>query len=372
MTISSKTYFQNIDALRFIAFVLVFTSHVLFSNATALQPLVLNINKWLAPYSYIGICFFFTLSAFLITWILLTEIKNHQKIKLHHFYIRRSLRIWPLYFLIIFIAYLVLPTLNITSSELPNIIWLLSFTFNYYLQLSDAHFLFFLAFLWTIAIEEQFYFVWGLVMRFFHKSLPLATLLLFFIYLIFIALRENNIVHSMYYNTLNYLPNFALGAFLAHTCFYKTSPFSLLEKMPRVFWGCVYLSLLILLLFFQKVQVTVLEHAARQVVFAFFFCLVLFDQCFNDHALFKLGKQKQLNYLGKISYGLYCWHGIAITAVKKLSQTINPNETRWDAMLIYPLLSFVITVLLAVISYTLFERKFLKLKDYFSTAIQPT
>ena len=131
-----KTYFENLDALRFLAFMFVFSSHLFFSNNTFLTNELSSFRQYLSPYAYVGIGFFFTLSSFLITWILLSEIATNNSFNLKNFYARRSLRIWPLYFLIVTIGYLFIPLfctlLKIPFPHLPGIWWFLTYTSNFY------------------------------------------------------------------------------------------------------------------------------------------------------------------------------------------------------------------------------------------------
>jgi len=351
----------------------VFISHLFFSNNIFLANVFAPFRQHLSPYAFIGISFFFTLSGFLITWILLSEITINRSFSLKNFYIRRSLRIWPLYFLIVAIGYILIPLLSylfrMPSPHLPNIWWFLTFTSNFYFGSFNSNTLFLLVFLWSIAAEEQFYLAWGALMYFFHKKIVAIVIALLLIYLALIILTANNIIHSVYFNTINYFPNFALGAVLAHSCIEKNGVFHFLKNLSKNFWRIFYLIFLLSLLFFQEPQISLFMHTIRHLLFTLFFCLLLFDQCFTDTPLFKLGANKWLNYLGKISYGLYCWHGVVITFVKKVSEMSGYNENYIDVLILFPLLTLFLTIIISIISYEFFESKFLKLKDYFSAPI---
>ena len=89
-----REYFQSFDALRFISFFLVFLLHTPVDE-----------NSFMSFFSKsggTGVSFFFVLSGFLITYILIIEKKNFNKISLKNFFVRRILRIWPLFYLMIF------------------------------------------------------------------------------------------------------------------------------------------------------------------------------------------------------------------------------------------------------------------------------
>jgi len=351
----------------------VFISHLFFSNNISLTNPLAPFRQYLFSYAFIGISFFFTLSGFLITWILLSEITINTNFNLKNFYIRRSLRIWPLYFLIVAIGYILIPLLSdlfrLPSPHLPNIWWFLTFTSNFYFGSFNSNMLFLLVFLWSIAIEEQFYLAWGALMYFFYKKIIVIATVLLLIYLALIILTANDIIHSVYFNTINYFPNFALGAVLAYSCTKKNNLFYLLKNLPENFWKIFYLVFLLTLLFFQEPKVSFFIHTIRHLLFTVFFCLLLFDQCFTERPLFKLGKNKWFNYLGKISYGLYCWHGVVITFVKKTVEIAHYNENYIDVLILFPLLTLFITIIISIISYEFFESRFLKLKDYFSAPI---
>jgi len=370
--IKNKIYFKNIDVLRFSAFFLICVNHLFFSNNEIISSSLSLFHKYLFPYGYVGLGFFFTLSSFINTWVILKEYGSSNKFNLKNFYARRILRIWPLYFGIVAIAYIVLPfisgVLNTTPPNLPSVWWFLTFTFDYYLGYINQNTVFFLAFLWSIAIEEQFYFVWGVFMRFFHKNIPAIAFTLMVVYILCLVLNAFHVIRLVYFNPINYFPNFAFGAFLAHSCFNKNKLFNILKNSPPYFLKIFYALLIITFLFLQKQEVTNFVHAVRHVVFTVFFCLLLFDQCFNTAPLFSMGKYNVLNYLGKISFGLYCWHGVVITIVKKFAELVHYNETYWDVLVLYPLLTLFLTIIISIISYELIEVKFLKLKERFSSS----
>ena len=368
----SKTYFKNLDALRLFAFLLVFVSHVFVANNREFDALLKYVHHALSAYAYIGISFFFTLSAFLITRIILLEITFHQQFNLKHFFVRRSLRIWPLYFLIILMAYAltkVLEKQGLAIAPLPEWYWFATFTINYYVGYINEHILFFLVFLWTIAVEEQFYLFWGTCMYFFQQRILQLIMMLLLIYLIYSGLYIAGIVHAIYFNPLHYLVNFASGIFLAYAHLNGHRLFQRLGLLPQWFWRLFYILFFFGMFYFRENNIPAWAYILRQAIFAACFLLILFDQCFNPHRLFNAGKNKLVNYFGKISYGLYCWHGVAITAMLKLSYTLQHKETTFTIFIVFPLCCLLFTVALSVISYELFESRFLKLKRYFSASI---
>ena len=111
-----KVYFNNLDALRFLAFLSVFVSHVaLFLGYESNNHSFNFIKKVFLVHGDLGVNFFFVLSGFLITFLLLTEKDNSKNISLPHFYLRRILRIWPLYFLTLFLGFFVIYPIALKS-----------------------------------------------------------------------------------------------------------------------------------------------------------------------------------------------------------------------------------------------------------------
>ena len=125
-----KIYFPNLNGLRFIAALLVIIHHLeQLLSAFGLK------NYWDNPViesiGGLGVELFFVLSGFLISYLLFTEEQRTSTISIKNFYIRRVLRIWPLYYLIGFLAFFLLP--NISMFDIP--VWGDQLSANYDLSL---------------------------------------------------------------------------------------------------------------------------------------------------------------------------------------------------------------------------------------------
>jgi len=102
-------------------------------------------------------------------------------------------------------------------------------------------------------------------------------------------------------------------------------------------------------------------------VFALFFAFILFDQIYLKNSLFKIGKVKLFNHLGKISYGLYMYHLVVLFVLQKIMilLIIKLNGDYFIVALIYLILGVTLTYLISILSYKYIEKPFLSLKKRF-------
>lgn len=173
---SKFLHFPNLNALRAIAALLVLIHHAeQFKDVFKLD------NYWNIPFIQVigklGVVLFFVLSGFLITYLLVNEEKlTKKKINVKSFYIRRILRIWPLYYLIIFLSYFIFPYLDILSVDNISTEILSIKTFLLYIfmlpnmVLSNFGVVPYASQAWSIGTEEQFYLIWPLLFILFRKK----------------------------------------------------------------------------------------------------------------------------------------------------------------------------------------------------------
>ncbi len=363
MKAEAKTYFPNLDASRFFAFLPVFFTHVFFTdnpqikNSVAFQFIENHLRVGI-----LGLDYFFVLSSFLITWIILEEYKLTQTFHFKNYFIRRALRIWPLYFLIVFATYSV--SNFIAFEELPPIQVFLFFFANFYLIEHGDAFLFLLVILWSVSVEEQFYLGWAFVLKFFKKQLILIAL---FMIVVSVVFRWYAIDHQskLYFHTLSTLANFSIGALLAHCAFYKNNVFNFLKGMDKAQIGSIYFLFFLNVLFYKDLYSGATMQVFERLIFSLFFAFIIFEQSFCDASLFKLGKWKFTNYYGHASFGLYCYHGLVISVFIKLAEVNKWNFSLLQVAFFNPIVLLGITLLITFLSFEFFEKGFLKLKNRF-------
>lgn len=327
---SNKTFFAGLDSLRFCAFLLVF-----FFHSTPAFKI-----------GYTGVLFFFVISAFLLTNLALEEISNSGRFNPYHFFMRRALRIYPLYYLIVLFAFLLLPILSNIASipvTLPANKWYyLVFLSNY--DYSDH--IFFLKFLWSIAVEEQFYIGFALIAFTFKRSFWAVWGVLLMLYIIIMLLNISGKIELGYYNTLTYLPCFLTGMAIAKIRF----------SFPQTTQRLIFLlPLIAAILYFSSFYIAMLNeflNCTAALLFGGIIALVLYVQQIRGPILSRLLSPTE--FLGKLTYGLYVYSGLVFTfniVVLKLKEPFIKQITE-----------FILILLIAYISYRFFEKPILQYK----------
>ncbi|MEO7292794.1 MAG: acyltransferase [Ginsengibacter sp.] len=362
------TFFKNLEPLRFLAFLGVFNMHtILLSNSLHSSPIT-DVIFSILSFSYLGVPFFFSLSSFLITYRLLEEIKLNGNIKLRRFYCKRGLRIWPIYFLLLIICYVAIPIvfslLHLEKPTLPNPLPFLFFWANFYIITNGVNFITALIVLWSLAIEEQFYIFWGFILKYVSKYLVLIIFMLLLLSIIFcyyylyiIRQKEMNLkVHTLYA-----VPNFCLGALIAFVCHSKNKSFTFLKSLSTYFYGSIYF-ILITFNILKRFNVIHFDIIVAAVFNSFCYALILYDQTFNERRLFNIGIFKSINYLGRISYGLYIYHLLVASIMIKVFHFFNSNQNFYTSLL-QAIITLLITILISHVSFRYFENYFLRLKE---------
>ena len=361
-------YFKELNSLRFIGFIGIFFGHVFFSNS----PEIINSKLYATVFNYgkilgfISIDSFFVLSSFLITWKALEEIKFTNKFQFKNFLIRRSLRIWPLYFFIVFIGFLLEYLKShyfFESEKLPSIWNFVLFILNYDIIENGYNFLFFMVFMWSISVEEQFYILWAITIKWFNKYLFGISFLIIFISLFFRIYFINDSL-SLNFHTASALGNFGIGALTAILVFKHQYFLDKLKSLSRNKILFIYVTIFSFFILMPVLLENDFFIVIQRVLFSIFFSFIILEQTYCENSIVKVSRIKYFNFFGKISYGLYCYHGIMITVVLQLNKLF--IEYLIISLVLYPLLILVSTLLVSYVSYRFYESKFLKLKYKFS------
>lgn len=365
-----RIYFPALDGLRFIAFLTVFIHHVTFYINPSLvgNPILrfFRVNGW------IGVDIFFVLSGFLVTLLLLEERKKRGNFSYKNFFLRRVIRIWPLYFLALIFGYLIFPNILLilgSSHTWPNLAsdikkylpWHLIFLGNINTAFLGWESMRGVSQLWAISLEQQFYIIWPIFL-FFIKKLKTAFITTILLILVAIGLRivlvNSGVNHpGIYTNTLARIDSLMFGVILGFVLFFKGEFINKLANISRFY--LLILIGFIIFLFFSTANNTL---AIRNGIFGYLvtgiFSLITIIVCIQkENIITKLLSNKVLLKLGRLSYGLYIWH---VFALEFLAFLILPT----GSLLPLLILGFILTLALAYLSYNLFEKFFLKFKKY--------
>jgi len=352
---SDTIYFPGLTGLRTIAFLMVFCVHMIPTVPDkGLGSHWLMIFKWSGSY---GVTLFFALSSFLITTLLFEEKARTHTVDIKKFYFRRILRIWPVFYLMIAVA--VVTNIFVLKAPIhwPLILRFCTFTGNFGLSVEDNNAApAAIGVLWSVCVEEQFYLIWPLVVRFCSKRLVTAVSI--GIILIGIGFRasmaghiqadvvwSNSLGHldcfgygalaSMYLRGRKFAPDWATGAGIAALF---VGLYALEGVLPYKSMGAGVVRL------GGMIDYTLLAIACALIVWL------------ASTLRSGLLVSKPMVAMGQITYGLYAYH---IFANRIMLRAVPRLETS-------PLLAAVgtlaLSIAIAAASYKYFEAPFLKLK----------
>jgi peptidoglycan/LPS O-acetylase OafA/YrhL len=324
---------------------------------------------------WLGVDLFFVMSGFLITSILYKSINNPSYFK--NFYVRRLLRIFPLYYGVLFLLLIVIPTLSNSLAEKTavmqeNSFWFWSYLVNWKVAQLGTFNGFQSGYMWSLAVEEQFYIFWPLFVRVFYKKLIKASLFLFAISLAFksIAFYLGLTATTIYTMTFSHMDGLLLGSIFGVLFVKGTLSSEIIKNLKLASCLSVVVIVVIALYtggfsFYNKIVASLGVTCASII-----FCYVLIKTVYvgNSLLLQTLFSNHFVIRCGQLCYGLYLLHqpiGVIISEKVISTNAFEIGGSYLPATLINVLLSFSLSLLCAQLSYTFFELHFLKLKKYF-------
>lgn len=371
----SLKYFESLNGLRFIAAFLVVMHH---SETIRNKYLLPNLQQFsLFQNGRTAVTFFFVLSGFLITFLLLRERDKNGTVSVSNFYVRRVLRIWPLYFLLVVIGTILVPfaikiihfnyQMPYTFSE----VWLYFVLFIPFVvnAIFGHHFL---EPLWSIGVEEIFYLMWAPIFRLVKKGIvPIL------IFLIVVSVLLRNIHFSPiadYVINCLLFDSMAIGGLGAWWLFNLKKPIEEVFLFRSVWVQSILLSLLAIFIFsIHEIQ----DNSIGGVVYWTFthpvigsflvnglFLYLIVNVSINSKRIFSL-KGKIWDWLGDISYGIYMYHMLFVFGIILLFKNKLQTLSLSSGTILYYSIVTVGVITTAYLSKNLFENQFLKLKGRF-------
>ena len=358
---STRIYFRTFDALRFFAFLKVFLFHIPITG--------FPVFDFIKNGGGIAVSLFFSLSGFLITYIVLAEKKETGTIHLSSFYGRRMLRIWPLYYVMLLFAFLtpaILSFISITASGAgytPD--WLLSALFleNYkMIATNDFPNVSPLGVMWSLCVEEHFYIVWGLVLYF----TPVRNMYRVIVCAVLLANASRVVFYLNDWAFLDLLTNldyFAYGAVPAMLLLtHNEKVHAFMANIPVSVKRVLLLLCILIILILPNVEVeykALIEPSVSGIIFLILLLLLVFEK-----ELFALSHTHIFSRLGIYTYGFYLTHTIVINFFVKIFERSGLAFATLGETSLFVCICFAGTVAAGMGTYYVIEKPFLRLKKY--------
>lgn len=352
-------HLPGLNGLRAFAAVAVVVSHLRLN----LREFGLPARPGLLLAQY-GVTVFFALSGFLITYLLLKEREAHGRIDVRRFYMRRILRIWPLYYLYLAAAALTLWALS--PAVLPGSVWFyvvllpnVPFIRNQALPEVDHY--------WSLGVEEQFYALWPLVLARVRRP---AIALSRFVAVFLVAKAAAGYLKYRYGADLPWLilavnrfDCMALGAIGGALACEGHRPFMERCRHPLTQLFAWATLALVALNYFEVHPLVNHEIVAAASTIA------IVNLAFNSRSLVSLD-YPFFDFVGKISFGIYVYHPLVFLAMSRVMRRAGARAIPGTVPELGLYAAVVgLTMATAWLSYAAFERPFLKLKERYAIVV---
>jgi peptidoglycan/LPS O-acetylase OafA/YrhL len=384
--IDSRKYFPNLDGLRFIGALFILVLHV-----EGIKRLhggkVINTIWHFESLGYIAVCLFFVLSGFLITYLLLKEKQKTGTVNFRKYYIKRTLKIWPLHCFILILGFFILPYFfgfigTFYSNKMYGHFWFNLFGSALFLSplvivtggLPET-----IGAIWSVGVEEVFYLFWPLILKRTKNYLPvfigiaLAGLLinngfLLMNNIISIPAGYTHFMIDIKVTLVRYAFGcMAIGGIGAYLVVFEKQKILSVIYRKDVQWVVYIVAVTMLIL---KVNLTGVRGEnfpnISSELYSLFFCFFIINIATNPSSIVRFN-YKWITYLGKISYGIYLYNPIMRIFSFELTKYLFHAEVSGLAMNL-TLYGFTIsfTILIAILSYEFFEKNFLNLRSKFT------
>lgn len=353
---NNRIYLPGLNGLRALAAITVLISHIFqgtFGNW--------GLDYLKLPLFTDGVTLFFVISGFLITYLLLKELEKTKTIDIPKFYIRRILRIWPIYYLFIIIVIGVLFLIGNQSQIINNTLFYYIF-FAANIPFLSANGIALIVHYWSIGVEEQFYLFWPWLMKLSKKKIVIGatSVLLIWLFLKFGSyyLFTNKSLAYKFFNVTRF-HCMMIGAIGAIGFYNKNKLFLKIftNKWTQIF---SWLAFLVSGFFFKFIPALITAECVT--ILSLF---LIMSQIEGKPKFINL-ENKCFDFIGKISYGIYVIHPLIIFLLSTFWTRLHIQMPEFAQYIIIYISVPCITIFMAWISYENFEKPFLKLKNRFA------
>jgi peptidoglycan/LPS O-acetylase OafA/YrhL len=365
--VGAKSHIPALDGLRGLAIFAVFALH--YHPDETLGPWPLRLVDRASLLGWAGVSLFFVLSGFLITGILWDSLGGEHWWR--NFYIRRSLRIFPLYYLVLAVVTVIaivvgnpwkaIGKISIDFLYLTDIPGLWGEMWGSPLQAHLVHF-------WSLAVEEQFYLIWPFVLLAGAKNRRGVMRICVGVWLVSFAFRLS--VDSLgwswlwtHHFLLSRAGELCAGAFLSLALRDTPAVVAKILKYARVVFFLSLAALVVLILVSPGLSLMDRYWSTYGIAVLSIFSCATVAMCLRPGPIRLVFENSALRWLGKISYGIYVYHYLLFDVFQELTRRIAPNAGPLASGLLLVLVGGAGTLLISSLSFYTFERAFLALKD---------
>jgi peptidoglycan/LPS O-acetylase OafA/YrhL len=343
-------YLPELDSLRALAVTMTLLAHF--------SPVEI-------PYMWYGVPIFFTISGFLITTILLNALNSgaNKLVSIKNFMIRRVLRLFPIYYLFLIFFWIAKNHFSLYLWKDEFTPYFFTYTPNFLIHKIGKGSALCFAHLWSLGVEEQFYLFWPWLLLFtsarYRISAIIALISFSLVYIYFNSTTdpEWNVLTFTNFHTLG------IGAILG--CFYVKRGVAInwLKEKRHLLFTITFFHLLIVLFLF--VSTSRFWNLYREISLCMCtFSIVLVSIYGWKGIIGYISRNKQVQYIGTISYGIYLYHMPVPYVYRTVAAKLFPSVLLSPGLFL--LVCFSITFVLAALSYKYIETPFLKLKRHFA------
>lgn len=362
--VRNRKYYLGLDGLRAIA---------------ALIVVLFHLNAKIFFFGWIGVDLFFVLSGFLITNLIVQNLNSHNFIK--NFYIRRSLRIFPLYFIVTVPILLFLLILNKTN--IFEFLSYITYTQNFY-EVNSRSYLPLLGHTWSLAIEEQFYLFYPFIFLIFkfdrNRIRTLFSLILISVVFRFIFSFQGYSVYWQSTLLFSRMDSLLIGGLLVLLVEYYNFSRQRLNQIFNVIIILSTISLIFLYIYIgdyslinsiksfgnyglETSHLSHLKFTLLSFIFVSIIGKISYSTSDKSQKVILVLENQTFKYLGKISYGIYFYHWVilSIYIYLKKSKYLNTDiHFIWDYVIVISL-----TIIMSHYSFKYLESYFLRFKKVY-------
>lgn len=343
-------HIPQLDGLRAVAILLVLITHLWG------YPPGYDLLNRIAAAGWIGVDLFFVLSGYLITRILWG---TREDLRYYvNFYVRRALRIFPIYFVLLALVFIALPMVRPLPTELADHGWMYWLYLGNFALAAGGWQLFLIDITWSLSVEEQFYLIWPAVIR----RLTPERMMQWCIAIIAISpLLRILFWKDGHWMWIHMLTPFRADAFAVGGLIAVMQVQNIKFPARAIFAVCApMLAGLVIAGHFKRDSMLVGTIGYTLTAITAGAAVVLATQV-------RLLSARPLTYVGKVSYGVYLYHPLCLMVMSSVLAIVGVNSKTLPGAMTSMLVTSAAAVAAATVSFYVLESRLLSLKRYFES-----